>query len=309
MHPDLDPAAANAIAEFESALVPPWHALSVPAARRLEDELFSPTEPPPVYATRETAIDGPGGDLPVRLYRPRGNGLPTVVFYHGGGFVLGTLDSIDGLCRRICRQSPAVVVSVDYRLAPEHPFPAAVEDATAGLRWAADQAATLGGDPDRLVVAGTSAGATLATTVARRMAREDGPSIDRQVLAYPMIDPELTPETPGDAGTEPPLLRAADVDWFWEQYLQTSIDRSHPFAVPGRATDEQPQPPATVLTAGVDILGAEGRAYVDQLAAANTVVDAHEFPGLPHGFLSLADRVPAAATALDTVTEAIGTTG
>lgn len=199
MHDDLDPAAEAAIADLTGAGVPQWHTLSVGAARRLDDDLFGGGAVPPVADVVEFGIAGPECEIPLRCYRPSRTPAPTLVFYHGGGFVVGTLDSVDGICRRLCRRTPAVVVSVDYRLAPEHPFPAAIEDAMVALSWAQAHAADIGGDPAHLIVGGTSAGATLATSTVRRAVREDGPTVDRQILGYPMVDPlgrEDGPEGP-----------------------------------------------------------------------------------------------------------------
>ncbi|MEZ3115135.1 alpha/beta hydrolase [Halobaculum sp. MBLA0147] len=171
-YPDLDPAFADAVAEIEALGVPPWHELAVESARRVEDELFSTDAHLPVAQTTELGFDGPDGAVPVRVYRPAETPAPTLVFFHGGGWCLGTLDSADGICRRLCRRLDAVVVSVDYRLAPENPFPAAVEDAVAAVRWVARNAAALGGD-GHVGVAGTSAGGNLAAATALAAAADD----------------------------------------------------------------------------------------------------------------------------------------
>lgn len=303
MHDALDPAAAEVIEDLRNEGIPPWRSLSVRAARELDDDVFGSPDPPPVPTVRDLAIQGPECDLPVRMYRPSRSPASTLVFYHGGGFVVGTLDSVDGLCRRLCRRAPALVFSMDYRLAPEHPFPAAVEDATTALSWAARYADRLGGNPDRFVVAGTSAGANLATAVTRRAVREDGPLVDEQILAYPMLAPGWEPTA--DELTEAPLLDRADVTWFWDHYLRSSIDRSHAYAAPLRARTQDGLPPTTILTAGVDVLGPEGEAYAEALAADDVTVDHEHYPGQPHGFLSLADSVPAADAALDAVSRTI----
>jgi acetyl esterase len=303
MHDDLDPAAARAVNDLQDAGIPPWRSLSVSAARTLDDDVFGTTDPPPVPTVRDLSIDGPGCELPIRLYRPSRSPASTLVFYHGGGFVVGTLDSVDGLCRRLCRRTPALVLSMDYRLAPEHPFPAPVEDAAAALSWAATYAERLGGNPDRFVVAGTSAGANLATAVTRRAVRDNGPGVDEQILAYPMLAPGWTSDD--DELTEAPLLDRADVSWFWTHYLRSSIDRVHPYAAPLRAESHEGLPPTTVLTAGVDVLGPEGEAYADALAEDGVKVEHDHYPGQPHGFLSLAESVPTADGALDDVSKRV----
>jgi acetyl esterase len=299
----VDPQLREAIASIAGAF-PGWHALSVGSARRVEDELFSAGSGPAMEAVREVAIAGPGGDLPLRVYRPEGDGpLPTTVFYHGGGFVLGTLDSADDLCRSIAERTGSLVVSADYRRAPEEPFPAAVEDAVAALQWAGDHADGFGGDPESLSVAGTSAGGCLAAATAL-WARERGPALDCQALLYPMLDHALSGDSYREHGDRP-LLSTADVRWFWEQYLRSPVDEHNPLAAPAMAGDLSGLPPAVVVTAGHDVLRDEGRAYADRLADAGVPVERHHYPAMTHGFLSLTDDVDAADDAMDAVAAAI----
>lgn len=286
------------VADLKGDGIPPWRELSIAASRRLEDELFRPTDPPPVGTTRDLAFEGPAGEVPVRAYRPDGGIDRTIVFFHGGGFVLGTLDSIDGLCRRLCRRGNALVLSVDYRLAPEHPFPAAVEDGTAAIQWADRNMDALGAPSTPIHVAGTSAGANLAAAVARWAVRENGPTLASQLLAYPMLDPgweSIDSPRPEDG----PLLDGADVEWFWEHYLRSVLDRRHPYAAPLTAASHAELPRSIVLTAGRDVLGPEGQAYAEALIDAGVPVEHRHEPGLPHGFLSLSSQLESADDALE----------
>ncbi|WP_128476862.1 alpha/beta hydrolase [Halorussus pelagicus] len=320
----LDPEVAEVIADIESAGVPEWSAMSVESARRVEDEVFSGGDPPEVGFVRDLSIPGPGAsaedsgrEIPIRVYRhaaldatDEGDPAPVLVYYHGGGWVLGTLDSIDGVCRRLARRGECVVVSVDYRLAPEHPFPAAVEDADAALQWVADHAETFGGDPDRLAVGGTSAGGNLAAVTAMRVrdARRDPerdesvPDIARQFLFYPITDYAFDTDSYAENG-DGPLLTETDMRWFWDRYLRSEVDGANPYAAPLRAPDLADLPPATVVTCGFDPLRDEGVAYANRLAEAGVEVRHDHHPDQPHGFLSMSESVSAADAALDEIGE------
>jgi acetyl esterase len=254
-------------------------------------------------------VPGPGGRLRLRLYRPSGRRSvrrPTLVFFHGGGFVVGDVDTHDQLCRWLCRVVDAVVVSVDYRLAPEHPFPAAVEDAVAAAAWVADHAAHLGGDPARLAVAGDSAGGNLATVVAqawRDGAGDRRPSLAAQLLIYPAVD------LVDDGGRRYPsrvehaagyLLTGDDLRWFGAHYLGDADPRD-PRVSPAHGELAE-LPPAVIVTAEFDPLRDEAEAYADALVSAGVRVVRRRFDGLIHGFAALAALSPACAAA-------VGTTG
>lgn len=317
---ELDPELAAVVDEIESLGLPEWNALSVDAARRLEDEVFAAEPEPPVGDVLDLAFAGPHGEVPIRVYRPASaadRSTPparTLVHFHGGGWTLGTLDSIDGPCRELATRADAVVVSVDYRLAPEHPFPVAVDEAAAAVEWVASNAATVGGDPDRLGVSGTSAGGTLALAAAMH-AREfgswgesagpgdhdaDDPAIAGQFLCYPIAGYDFETESYRE-NADGPLLTRADMRWFFDQYLRSPVDARNPFAVPLRARDLGGLPPATIVTAGYDPLRDDGVALADRFASEGTPVDHRHYPAMAHGFCSLSARVAVADEALETL--------
>jgi acetyl esterase len=238
---------------------------------------------------------------------PDAAGVRALVHFHGGGWTLGTLDSIDGPCRELATRADAVVVSVDYRLAPEHPFPAAVDEAAAAVAWVARNAVTFGGDPDRIGVSGTSAGGTLALASALH-AREfgdesagtDSPDLAGQFLLYPIGGHDFETDSYRE-NADGPLLTRADMRWFFEQYLRSPVDAHNPFAVPLCADDLGDLPPATVVTAGFDPLRDDGVALAERFEREGTPVDHRHYPAMTHGFCSLADRVAVAEEALSAV--------
>lgn len=250
------------------------------------------------------AADESWTGVPVRIYQPQGAGdgavRPLVVLYHGGGFVLGSVAASDPQARRMAEDLDAVVVSVDYRLAPEHRFPAGLRDAYAALVWAAGQAASLGADPERLVVAGDSAGGGLAAGVALVARDEGGPAIALQLLLYPVLDGRCDSDSYRENATGY-FLTAAHMRWFWEQYLGPDGDPLDPLASPLLAPDLAGLAPAYVATAEHDPLRDEGAAYAARLAQAGVAVDHRCFDGLFHGFYGLGQLLDAAAVAHDEI--------
>ena len=262
-------------------------------------------EPMPVAETRDLAIPGPGGPIPARLYRPAATGtLPVLVFFHGGGWVVGDIESHDTGCRHLANRAECAVVSVDYRLAPEHKFPAAVEDCFAATAWVAGNAAALGVDAGRLAVGGDSAGGNLAAVVSL-LARDHGtPRIGYQLLIYPATDAAMRHDSIARFA-EGYVLTRATMRWFYEQYLRAPADAADWQASPLAASDLGGLPPAFVLTAGYDPLCDEGDAYAARLAASGVAVTHRRFPGQVHGFALNGKIIRAAETALDDTAAAL----
>ncbi|RDI54325.1 alpha/beta hydrolase [Nocardia mexicana] len=275
------------------------------ARRLLAARPAPPREPILVAAVDNRTVPGPAGApaVPVRLYRPLDTvgPLPIVVFCHGGGFVICSLDSHDRFCRSMANATGALVISVDYRQAPEHRFPAAAEDAYAALCWAAEHAESLGGDPARIAVAGDSAGGNLATVTALMSRDRGGPDIAFQLLMYAMLDPACDTDSYRD-NAEGYFTTAAHLRWFWTQYLNG--DRDNPYLNPLRA-NVSGLPPAHMVTAEFDPLRDEGEAYGQLLRRAGVEADIHRYDDTFHGFMSMADHLPAARRANTTAFAAL----
>jgi acetyl esterase len=256
--------------------------------------------PVPVGAILDRTIAGTAGRLRMRLYRPPGSVaplLPTILFFHGGGFVIGSLEGYDLPCRYFCARTGCAVVAIDYRLAPEHKFPAAIEDGIASFRWLAAEGHALGIDPARIVIAGDSAGGTIAAVVAQEMrGAPQAPCL--QWLIYPATD--LSEQRPSHTSCgEGFLLTQADMEWFRDQYLDGLAQAADPRVSPLRAADLSGLPPALVFTAGFDPLRDEGQAYAERLAGSGVKTVHREFDSLIHGFVCMRGALPAAARAMD----------
>jgi acetyl esterase len=243
---------------------------------------------PSVASVRRTAIAGPGGPLRLRIYTPPGTGpFPVMLYVHGGGWVIGSLAAYDGVARNLCRDNGCVVVAVDYRLAPEHRFPAASDDCLAALAWVHANCAALDGDTTRVVLAGDSAGGNLATVTAARARDDAALPVAGQLLIYPVTGYH-TPPTPSYAEPDKGrMLSAAQMAWFFEQYLESPAAAGDPCACPLARADLAGLPPALVITAGHDPLRDEGRQYAQALAAAGVAVTASHHAEQQHGFVGL----------------------
>ena len=287
----LLPAVQLSLALLERRDEPPMESLPPPEARRLRRHLAAIFAGPPVAvgAVTDLRLDTPVA-LAARHYAPAepGGPHPLLVYYHGGGFTYGDLDTHDGVCRLLCRHAGVHILSVDYRLAPEHPFPAAAEDAREALRWANANADRLGADPHRVGVGGDSAGGNLSAVVAQLAARDGGPAPVTQILIYPATD-MTSRRRSRELFREGFLLTDSEMDWFEDNYL--GPERTHaedPRASPLRADDLSGLAPALVVTAAFDPLRDEGEDYAAALRAAGTPAVLRRFPGFIHGFISAA---------------------
>ena len=280
--------------------VPATHTLPVAEARRQYEARIALMAPPrPMAKVLERRIDGPGGALGLRIYTPEGSGLfPLMMFFHGSGFVLCSLDTHDGMCRNLAAGIGCVVVSVDYRLAPEHKFPKGPDDCLAATRWAAANAVELDIDPARIMVAGDSAGGNMAAVTALRLRDDGGPPLCGQMLLYPVTDYH-TPGTPSYAENANGYGLTRDaMEWFWAHYLTSPVEAENPYASPLRAQDLSGLPPAFVMSAELDPLRDEAELYGERLKAAGVPTEITRRPGMNHGFLFWVGLVTGADSAM-----------
>ena len=294
----LDPDAQFVVDQIDQV---PLHTLGVEAIRSSLSAQAAEGFPPPasVHEVEDRSIPGPSSPMAIRVYRPSDeSALPALLYFHGGGWTVGSPDSCDGICRALTNGAQCVIVSVNYRLAPENKFPAAVDDAYAALEWLATHGrAELGIDPGRIAIGGDSAGANLSAAVCLLARDRGGPRARLQLLAYPATEYAVERESWRD-NAKAPILTAEDVVWFWGQYLRDEANRVDPRATPSNAGDFRDLPPAFILTAEYDPLRDDGEQYARRLAEAGNEVTVKHYPGVFHGFLNMLGVVSRADTAI-----------
>jgi acetyl esterase len=299
----LDPQAQGYLERLAELEAPGAGEVPLPEARRLADEgapgLFGPFEAVPF---EDRTLPGPAGSIPVRVYRPVAGLAPALVYFHGGGWVQGSITTADGVCSTLARLTECVVVSVDYRLAPENPFPAAVDDAWAATAWVVEHGAELGVGGGRVAVGGDSSGGNLAAVVALR-ARDRGVPLALQALVYPICDADFSTGSYRSFGEGFGLTREA-MEWFFDQYVSED-DRMDPDVSPLRSQDLAGSAPAFVLTAEYDVLRDEAEAYARRLEAAGVPVETTRYHGQIHGFFRMPAVMDRAREALDEVAQAL----
>lgn len=298
----LHPQSQQFLKDLAAKRGPGWHEIPVEEGRKLFnslDVIFG--QGPDLHAVEERVIQG---RIPVRVYRPTDAAAPqpVIVYFHGGGWVLGNIQTHDTVCRRLAETSGFVVISVDYRLAPEHKYPAAMDDAYSTTQYISERAQELGVDADRLIVAGDSAGGNLAAAVAFRARDVGGPRIAKQVLIYPVVEPDFSTDSylafADDYG-----LTKASMEWFWQQYIgDTTADRKYACLANAESRD---LPPAFLLTAEYDVLRDEGERFAERLRSAGVEVELKRYPGMVHGFVHFASVFDDSAQAIQDIANAV----
>jgi acetyl esterase len=302
----LDQATAALLEEMAASGLKPLHELTPAEARDRAAALRGEEAPGPEMASvRDTRVRASGGFVPVRVLTPGARPRGVIVYYHGGGWVIGSLADYDKLGRLLAQRTGCTVILVDYRLAPEYRYPTAVDDSWTVLRWSDEHRADLAGAGAPLIVAGDSAGGNLSAIMAQRARAAGGPAIALQVLVYPVTDCDLESTSYRDPANQLMLSRQSMV-WFWDHYAPDPEARLHPDASPLRNPDLLRLPPAVVVTAEHDVLRDEGELYATRLMKAGVPVRHRRFAGQMHGFFTRVDLLPGAADALGYVTAAIG---
>ena len=302
----LDPQAKAVLDQFASMGGPQLHEMSVAQARELILGMVALAgEPESIARIENRTVPGPAGEIPIRIYTPVGTApFPVLVYFHGGGWVIGNLDTHDGICRSLANRVGCLVVSVDYRLAPEHPFPAAPEDCYAATRWLAEHAGSLGGDKGRIAVGGDSAGGNLAAVGALMARDRGGPKLAFQLLVYPVTDADFETRSYRE-NAEGYFLTRADMVWFWNHYAPRQEDRRNPYAAPLRAASLRGLPPALVITAEFDPLCDDGNAYAARLREDGVPVRLSQQDGLIHGFFQMGAVIDRGRASVDEAARAL----
>lgn len=279
--------------QLEEEIVPGYDALTVSSARELSSGIYGQeTNRVAVDTVRDISIVGPDGDdLPLRVYAPEGNGHPVVLWVHGGGFTLGGIDTHDPTCRRLVDHLDCVIVSVDYRLAPEHEFPAGLQDVYCAAKWIKSNAEEIRADPTRFAIGGQSAGGNLAAATTHLARDRDEEMFEYQVLIYPITDHNFDTVS-YRKNAEGYYLTREKMKWFWNNYLPHEIDGANPYVSPLRAHDFSDLPPATVITAGFDPICSEGVQYAEKLEEAGVPVNAINYEDMIHAFFVMYDDGP-----------------
>jgi len=284
----LDPQVKVLLDQMAAANQPAFHSQSPADARKAMDAMLNVFGPgPDVHKVEDRKIPGPAGDIPVRIYSPPGKPIGVLVYFHGGGWVVGDIASHDYVCRALTNAAGCVVVSVDYRLAPEHKFPAGPEDSYAATEWVSKNAASLGSDADHIAVGGDSAGGNLAAVISLMARDRKGPRIRHQMLIYPVTDAAMDTPSYKEFTADGFVLSKLDMEWFWGYYLANKRDGENPYASPSRASNLSNLPPAHIITASHDPLRDEGEGYAELLKKAGNRVKVKRYQGVVHGFFSL----------------------
>jgi acetyl esterase len=308
LSPKLDPIVRQLLEAAEAEGNPPLESFSPEEARKLaiESLKLAGGTMEPVHSIENLRIPGPDGEIPIRIYTPDAPApRPALVYFHGGGWVVCDLDTHDVVCTAMARRAGAVVVAVDYRLAPEHKFPAAVTDSYAATAWVASNAEKLGIDPKRISVGGDSAGGNLAAVVSLKSRDEDGPAIAFQVMVYPVTDLSSYDTPSYREFGENHYLTKSEMEWFRGHYLRSMEDARDPHASPLLALDLSELPPALIITAECDPLRDEGRAYAKRLEYDGVPVTYTCYAGMIHPFFSLSGAIPQAFDAIQQVANAV----
>jgi acetyl esterase len=295
----LDPQAKALLDAAEQSGAPPFNAYPAAEARAIYDQASELVRgsPPEPFSIEELFVPGVAGDIPTWIYRPDANkNLPLLIYYHGGGYTIGSLKSHDCVCRALCVEANCIVVSVDYRLAPENKYPAAVEDAWSAAKWLAENAESLGADKNRIAIGGDSAGGNLAAVVSLLAKESGGPKFTFQLLIYPGTDMSCSFESHKKFGKGYRLTNEL-VEWFYDHYFSSDDDINHWQASPLNAEDLSDLPPAFVISAGYDPLQDENRAYAEKLAKAGVAVKHSHYESMMHGFITMPGAIDKAKDA------------